>query len=76
MDIDVDVPPPKKQRFTVHLTEELINDIKNAVFWTPGLTISDLVESALLQAIEAMEKKLGEKFPQRTQGLKGGRPIK
>ncbi len=37
-------PPPKKLRLTVHLPAELIERIKNAVFWTPGLARAELAE--------------------------------
>ena len=65
-----------KQRLTIHVSVGLINRVKNAVFWSSGLTLSDLTEAALTQAVDELEEKRGEPFPQRTQELKGGRPIK
>jgi len=66
----------EKERLTVHLTAELINRVRNAVYWTPGLTLSTLAEKALERAVNDLEEQRGEPFPQRRGELKGGRPIK
>ncbi len=66
----------KKQRLTVHVTEELSNRVKNAVYWTPGLTLASLAEDALANLVAQLEKERGSAFPQRTAELKGGRPLK
>jgi len=66
----------EKERLTVHLTAELINRVRNAVYWTPGLTLSTLAENALERAVNDLEEQRGEPFPQRRGELKGGRPIK
>jgi hypothetical protein len=55
----------KKSSFTVHLREELIERVKNAVYWTPGMTMSGLTEATLEQAIAELERKNGGPFPQR-----------
>ncbi len=65
-----------KERLTVHLPLSLINRVKNAVFYTPGLTLAELAELALTRAIEDLEMQRGEPFPQRTKELAGGRPMK
>ena len=64
-----------KERLTVHLPVALIERVKNAVYWTPGLTLAGLAERALLAAIETLEADNGAPFPQRREELKGGRPI-
>jgi len=73
-------PPPspkvEKQRLTVHLPADLIERVKNAVYWTPGLTLSGLVEEALTKAVDQLEKERGEPFPPRKEELKRGRPVK
>lgn len=69
-------PQATKERLTVHLPLEVIERAKNAVFWTPGLTLAGLAEGAFLDALERMEKKNGKPFPKRKADLKGGRPIK
>lgn len=65
-----------KERLTVHLSQELINRIRNVVYWTPGLTLADLGEDAFNRAVAEREKKRGGAFPQRKAELKGGRPVK
>ena len=65
-----------KQRLTIHVPVKLIDRIKNAVYYTPGLTMSDFADSAFEKAISHLEESNGGPFQQRTQELKGGRPIK
>ena len=66
----------EKQRLTVHISVDEIERVKNAVFWTPGLTLAQLAEDALSGAVDKLEKKNGKKFKARTSDLKGGRPMK
>ncbi|MCX8103365.1 MAG: hypothetical protein N3E42_02840 [Candidatus Bipolaricaulota bacterium] len=65
-----------KERLTVHLPVDLIDRIKNAVYWTPGLTLAGLAEEALAAAVARLERERGEPFPPRKSELKGGRPLK
>lgn len=65
-----------KERLTVHLPVDLIDRVKNAVYWTPGLTLASLAEEALAAAVEKLERQRGEPFPPRKAELKGGRPLK
>lgn len=67
---------PAKERLTVHLPTPLIERVKNAVYWTPGMTLASLGERALEAEIERMEQQRGEEFPQRSEELRGGRPMK
>jgi len=69
-------PRVPKERLTVHLSIALIDRIKNAVYWTPGLTLAGLAEEALAAAVEKLERQRGEPFPPRKAELKGGRPLK
>ena len=69
-------PSTKKQRLTVHLPVDLINRAKNVVYWTPGLTLAGLAETAFARIIDEIESERGEPFPHRAQELKGGRPLK
>jgi len=65
-----------KKRLTVHLSVDVVNRAKNAVYWSPGLTLAGLAETAFLKVLEELEKENGGPFPARTAELKGGRPIK
>lgn len=67
--------PPKKQRITVQISEEVIDRVKNAVYWTPGLTLAALAEDALVKTVDKLERGR-DPFPQRKEELKTGRPIK
>lgn len=66
----------QKQRVTIHISVELIERVKNAVYWEPGLTVASFAEQAFLKAIEKLEKEKGKKYPSRRQSLRGGRPLK
>jgi len=68
--------PEVKERLTVHLTVDVIERAKNAVYWSPGLTLAGLAEKALHKALEGLEKTHGGPFAHRKEELKGGRPIK
>lgn len=69
-------PRAIKERLTVHLSLDLIDRVKNAVYWTPGLTLAGLAEEALAAAVDKLERARGEPFPPRKAELKGGRPLK
>jgi hypothetical protein len=67
---------PEKERLTVHLRVDVIDRAKDAVYWTPGLTLAGLAEEAFIEALEKIEKKHGGPFDPRKGELKGGRPVK
>lgn len=66
----------KKQRITVQISMEVIERVKNAVYWTPGLTVAALAEEALSKAVDQLEEIREEKFQDRKGELKSGRPVK
>ena len=68
--------PVVKERLTVHVSVDLIDRVKNCVYWTPGLTLAGMAEKALADAVAKMEKKAGKPFPKRKHELRGGRPMK
>lgn len=65
-----------KERVTFQLPVDVIEQARNAVFWTPGATMSALMEEALTAHLERLEKKRGEAFPARSGALRTGRPVK
>lgn len=66
----------EKLRLTVHVPADLADRVKNAVYWTPGMTLARLAEEALEWKVSQMEEERGEQFPPRQEELKGGRPLK
>lgn len=66
----------KKERLTVQISSEVIDRIKDAVYWTPGLTLSALSEEAFIKIIDFLESERKSPFPKRKEELKSGRPIK
>ena len=71
-----EVKRPTKQRITLHISAELVDRVKNAVYWEPGLTVAGFAEEAFFKTIEELEEDRGAPFPQRKQHrLRGGRPV-
>jgi len=65
-----------KERMTVQISKEIVEWAKNAVYWSPGLTIAQLTEKALIEALKKLEKRNGKSFQNRKSELKPGRPVK
>lgn len=65
-----------KTRITFYMSQKMVERAKNAVFWTPGLTLSSLAEQSLEHLIDKLEEKRGEPFPLREAELAKGRPSK
>ena len=65
-----------KVRMTVLLPPALVERIKDVVYWTPGLTLSELAEEAFTAAIKKRERARKEPFRPRHGKLKAGRPMK
>lgn len=55
-----------KERVTFCISEETLDRVKNAVYWTPGMTLSAFSEEALIRQVELMEMANGSKFKIRT----------
>jgi len=68
--------PTKTQRVTIHVDVDLINAVKDAVYWEPGLTLTSFTHEAFSKTLEKMEKKRGKKYQKRKEhNLRGGRPV-
>jgi len=63
-----------KQRLTITLPADMLDRLRNTVYWTPYLTLAGLIETAVAAKLDEIEKQNGEPFPTRSQELKGGRP--
>ncbi len=66
----------KNMRVTLNLPAPLLDRLRNTVYWTPGLTLTELIKGALQQAIDGFEERQGHPFPSRLSELKSGRPRK
>ncbi|MEM9186059.1 MAG: hypothetical protein AAGB00_06125 [Planctomycetota bacterium] len=70
-----------KVRATLYLPPDLLEEARDAAFHLAGyparMTLTKLAEQAFRQELERLKKTYnhGEDFPQRTEDLKGGRPI-
>lgn len=69
-------PPPGKQRISLQLPAELIERARDAVYWTPGLTLNELAEVAFTHTLSCMEVLQAGPFPPRAGPLKVGRQVR
>ena len=68
-------PTIEKERLTVQLEPGIVNRMRAIVYWTPGLTMVDAVDAALIAYASKVEKDRGEAF-KKPGKLKTGRPAK
>lgn len=66
---------PSKVRISAEVAKDVVERIKNAVYWTPGMTMAGFIEDALELAIDQLEELKGA-YEQREKELVGGRPMK
>src|SRR5215213_6937435 len=67
-------PKPAKERVTFQLPVELIERVRDAVYWTPGATMAALMEAALSDHLARLEERRGAAFERRGGALRTGRP--
>jgi hypothetical protein len=63
-------------RLSVRLPGEIVERTRDAVFHSPGLTLTSLLAEALAREIERLETERGEGFPRRTGRVRTGRPLR
>ena len=61
-------------RLTVNLPSNLVEQIRNAVYWTPGLTVAWMIARAVRASLDEMESANQGPFPKRARPLRAGRP--
>jgi len=64
----------RKQRVTITLPQDLLERLRNAVYWTGHGTLARLIADSLDDAVAQMEQANGGTFPVRLAPLKRGRP--
>jgi hypothetical protein len=68
------VEKSQRQRVTITLPVELLERLRNAVYWTGHGPLARLIADALDDAVTQMEESNGQPFPPRLAPLKRGRP--
>jgi len=64
-----------KCAFTLYISTELAERVRNAVYWTPGLSVTKIAEEALDAAINRLEEVRGAPFDEREGGIKRGKML-
>jgi hypothetical protein len=67
-------PRVKKERYTLNLPEDLIEQAKNAA-WATRRPLTIIAEEGLRRELARLEKERGEPFPPRPGNLPAGRPL-
>ena len=65
---------PRMVRLTVNLPGDLVDRVRNAVYWSPNLKLSWLIAQSLRTTLAEMESSRQGPFPQRKNPLRAGRP--
>jgi hypothetical protein len=62
---------PRMVRLTVSLPGDLVDHLRDAVYWSPSLTLAWLIAKSLRTSLESLRQS---PFPKRTRALRAGRP--
>ena len=65
---------PRMVRLTVNLPSDLVEQMRDAVYWTPGLTLAWLIARAVRASLADLEAIHQGPFPRRLKPLRAGRP--
>jgi len=65
---------PRTIRLTVSLPSDLVDRLRDAVYWSPSLTLAWLIAQSLGNSLAEMESLRQGPFPKRTKALRAGRP--
>lgn len=68
------LPHARKIRLTVNLPNDLVEQMRDAVYWNPGLTLAWLVARALRTSLAELHAANDGPFPRRVKPLRAGRP--
>ena len=65
---------PRTVRLTVSLPSDLVDRLRDAVYWSPSLTLAWLIAQSLRNSLTEMESLRQSPFQKRTKALRAGRP--
>ena len=65
---------PQTVRLTVSLPGDLVDRLRDAVYWSPSLTLAWLVAQSLRTSLAELESLRQCPFPKRMNALRAGRP--
>lgn len=65
---------PRMVRLTVNLPSHLVEQMRDAVYWTPGLTLAWMIARAARASLTELETVHQGPFPRRLKPLRAGRP--
>jgi len=65
---------PRMVRLTVNLPSHLVEQMRDAVYWTPGLTLAWMIARAVRASLADLEIIHQGPFPRRLKPLRAGRP--
>ena len=65
---------PRMVRLTVNLPSHLVEQMRDAVYWTPGLTLAWMIARAARASLAELETVHQGPFPRRLKPLRAGRP--
>src|SRR5437867_526368 len=65
---------PRMVRLTVSLPGDLVDRLRDAVYWSPSLTLAWLITHSLRTTLRELESLRQGPFPKRTNALRVGRP--
>ncbi len=65
---------PRMVRLTVNLPSDLVEQMRDAVYWTPGLTLAWLIARAVRTSLAELQQAHQGPFPKRAKPLRAGRP--
>lgn len=60
-----------KEQLSIRIDTDVLNDLRNVVYWKPGMTLNVYVENALKEALSKEPEIL-----QRPSELRSGAPIR
>jgi len=72
--IQAGLQQPRKVRLTVSLPSDLVDRLRDTVYWSPNLTLAWLIAQSLRASLADLEKSRQGPFPKRIMGLRVGRP--